>query len=110
MLPLLINPLPLLLTISTVFGVLVHDTQLDMAAMTALTVAVPIVGYVGNGVSLKLNDPHIHNESVSVSQSVRDLKDNTPRTQTRGGDDKKYVIQKKSSIHSYGSEYIWPST
>jgi len=49
-------------------------------------------------------------KSLSVSQGVRDLKDVNPRTQTRGGDDKKYVIQKKSSIHSYGSEYIWPST
>lgn len=109
MFPLLINPLPLIFTISTVFGVLVHDTQLDTAAMTALTVAVPIVGYVGSGVSLKLNDPHIHNESISVAQGVRELKDDNPRTQTRGGDDKKYVIQKKASLQSYGSEYIWPS-
>jgi len=110
MYPLLINPIPLLLTLGTAFGVLVHDTQMDAAAKTALTTPISIVGFLGNEGSLKLNDPHIHTESLSISQGVRDLKDVNPRTQTRGGDDKKYVIQKKSSIHSYGSEYIWPST
>lgn len=109
MFPLLINPLPLLLTLSTAFGVVVHDTQLDMAAKTAMTIPIAIIGFVGTEVSLKLNDPHVHNESASVSQSVRELKAANPRTQTRGGDDKKYVIQKKASLQSYGSEYIWPS-
>lgn len=110
MYPILINPIPLLLTLSTAFGVLMHDTQLDTAAKTALTTPVSIVGFLGSEGSLKFNDPHVHNESSSMSQGVRDLKDVNPRTQTRGGDDKKYVIQKKSSLQSYGSEYIWPST
>ena len=110
MFPLLINPLPLLLTLSTAFGVLVHDTQLDMAAKTALTVPIAIVAYGGADMTMKINDQHIQNERVSMSQRLGELKGDQPRTQTRGGDDKKYFVQKKSSVHSYGSEYIWPST
>ncbi|MBC7869019.1 hypothetical protein H7X69_02485 [Candidatus Saccharibacteria bacterium] len=109
MFPLLINPLSLLLTLSTAFGVLVHDTQLDTAAKTALTVPIAIVAYGGTDMVMKMNDQHIHNERVSLSQSLGQLKGEQPRTQTRGGDDKKYFVQKKSSVHSYGSEYVWPS-
>lgn len=109
MFPLPLNPLPLLVTISTAFGVLIHDTQLDVMAKTALTTPMAIVGYVGVDAAMKMNDPHVHNERVSLSHSMRVMKGSQPRTQTRGGDDKKYVIQKKSSVHSYGSEYIWPS-
>jgi hypothetical protein len=109
MFPLLINPLPVLLTLSTAFGVLVHDTQLDAAAKTALTVPVTIAAYAGAEYVTKMNDPHIHNERASFSNGLSELKGEQPRTQTRGGDDKKYVVQKKSNVHSYGSEYIWPS-
>ena len=109
MFPILINPLPVLLTLSTAFGVLVHDTQLDMAAKTALTAPIVVVAYAGADMAMKMNDPHIHNERVSFSNGVRELKGEQPRTQTRNGDDKKYLVQKKSSTLSYGSEYIWPS-
>lgn len=107
--PILLSPLPFLITLSTAFGVVIHDTQLDMAAKTALTIPYAVVDFAGSEMSMKFNDPHTHSENSSVTQNLRDMKADQPRTQTRGGDDKKYVVQKKSSVHSFGSEYIWPS-
>jgi hypothetical protein len=108
MFPLLINPLPILLTLSAAFGVLVHDTQIDAAARTVLTTPIAIVGNMESELLTKMNDPHINNERASVSRGVDDLRPTQPRTPSRS-DDKKYVVQKKSSVLSYGSEYIWPS-
>ena len=108
MFPLSINPLPILLTLSTAFGVLVHDTQIDAAARSVLTTPISIVSYSSADLLTKMNDPHIHNERASVSRSVDDMQPAQPRTPTRS-DDKKYVGQKKSAVLSYGSEYIWPS-
>ncbi|MBC7943265.1 hypothetical protein H7X68_02085 [Candidatus Saccharibacteria bacterium] len=109
MFPLLINPLPIFFTLGTVFGVLVHDTQIDRATAASLVAPIVIVSYGATDVALNQNDPHIHSERVSVSESIRNLKTDQPRVQTRGGDDKKYVVQKKSSFQSYGSDYSWPS-
>lgn len=109
MYPLLINPIPLLLTLSAAFGVLIHDTQVDRAASTIMSTPVAIVSSGESGVSSKMNDLHVHSERVSVPQNVDELKTSQPRTKPRDGDDKKYVVQKKSSLSLYGSEYIWPS-
>lgn len=109
MFPLLINPIPLILTLSTAFGVLVHDTQIDKATATAMTMPITIVAYGAADIALKLNDPHVHSERAPLSEGVRDLKASQPRVQPRNGDDKKYVTQKKSSVTSFGSEYSWPS-
>lgn len=109
MFPLLINPIPLIITLSTAFGVLIHDTQIDKATSTALTMPALIAAYGAADIALKLNDPHVHNERASLSEGVRDLKASQPRVQPRNGDDKKYVTQKKSAVTTFGSEYSWPS-
>lgn len=109
MYPLLINPIPLLLTLSAAFGVLIHDTQVDRAASTILSTPSAIVSSGEQGIFSRMNDLHVHSERVSVSQDVDELKTSQPRVQPRDGDDKKYVVQKKSSLNLYGSEYSWPS-
>jgi hypothetical protein len=106
MLPFIINPLPLLLTISTAFGVLVHDMHIDKFAVVALPAA--IISYGASEVGLKLNDQHLHAERVSFSGSLR-LNEAQPRVQPRTEDDKKYIAQKKLTYDAYGSDYRWPS-
>lgn len=103
------NLLPLLFTLSTAFGVLVHDTQLDRATATALSAPVAIINVAAADSSLKSSDLHVHSERASFSRSISELDGSQPRTQTRNGDDKKYVVQKKLSSSSTDSEYSWPS-
>lgn len=102
MYPLLINPLPLLLTLSTSFGVLLHDTQIDRATTTALTLPAIVASYGAADIALKLNDPHTHAERVHINASE-------PRVRARSNDDKKYIFSKKLRVNSYGSDYSWPS-
>jgi len=108
MFPLLINPFPVLLTFSAMFGVLVHDSRIDHAISV---VAVPsmISGYNENESSLKLSDLHIHAERVSFSRSVGSVNSAEPTMRPRDEDDNKYVVQKKPSANTYGSVYSWPS-
>ena len=108
MFPILLNPLPLLLVLSTAFGVLFHDTQVDAATKRYLAVPVTIVAYANTDMSIKMNDPHVHVEDGSSNLGGNQMGSQEARTQTRDGD-KKYV-QKRTSLEAYGSEYIWPST
>lgn len=102
MFPFVINPLPILLTLTTTFGVLVHDTQIDQATSIAIALPVAVATYGVADVSLKLNDLHVHAERVSFSSRQ-------PSTQPRSNDDKKYIVAKKYSLNSFGGEYSWPS-
>lgn len=101
MFPLLINPLPLILTLTTSFGVLLHDTQIDRATITALTIPAIIASYGSADTALKASEGHTRTERVSVASGE-------PRVQPRGNDDKKYVIGKKFRASLHGSDYAWP--
>ena len=101
MFPLLLNPLPILLTLTTSFGVLLHDTQIDRAATTALALPATIAAFGAADVVLKLNDPHTHIDRFSFATNV-------PRTPARD-DDKKYISVKKYVSDGMGSQYHWPS-
>ena len=110
MYPLLINPLPILLTLMTSFGVVFHDTQIDRASTTALAVPATFAALGATDSTLKLNDPHVHSERFSVSDNMQILRlSDQPRTQVRGEQDKKYVSVKKYVSDGMGSEYHWPS-
>jgi hypothetical protein len=110
MFPLLINPLPLLLTLTTSFGVLFHDSQLDRASSIALSLPVAFAAVGSADLSFKLNDPHLHAERISIAQRFEQLRSSQPRIQTRNSEDKKYISTKKFSSDTDGSEYRWPST
>ncbi len=107
MFPLLISPLSILLTLTTSFGVLLHDTQLDRA--TTLALPAVVATFAAADIAMKLNDPHIHTERVSVERAMNQLRSNQPRLQVRGEDDKKYISAKKFVSDGLGSEYHWPS-
>lgn len=102
MFPLLLNPLPILITITTTFGVLLHDTHIDRAATAALALPVAIVAIGAIDKALKLNDPHTHTSRFVLATG------SNPRTPARD-DDKKYVSVKKYVSDGMGSQYHWPS-
>jgi hypothetical protein len=108
MFPLLLNPLPILLTITTSFGVLVHDTQIDKATTTALALPATIAAFGAADIALKLNDPHVHTERFSVAHNLESLRSTQPRIQPRD-DSKKYISIKKYVSDGMGSQYHWPS-
>lgn len=103
MFPLLLNPLPVLLTLSTTFGVLVHDLHLDQVTSVATVPAIVAVAGVGFiDPNLKWNE-HVHPEKSSVR-----INGSQPRVQPRS-EDKKYVSHKKYTSNAYSSDYSWPS-
>lgn len=104
MLPIaLINTISLIISMSTMMGVVLHDTHVDKAALTAISA--PSV-YTSTDTSIKLlgNDPHTHTERHSFSQSVHELRSENPRMQPRYLDDRKHIQLKKLTKHAHDSE------
>lgn len=108
MFPLFINPVSILLTLTTSFGVIIHDTQIDRATTAAFAVPAIIATFGVADITMKSNDPHIHVERFSAADTIRSLKSGQPRTQTRD-DDKEFMAIKKYVSDGVGSEYNWPS-
>jgi len=108
MLPSIINPLSILLTLTTSVGVLVHDTHLDRATTTALALPIAFASY-GAAEVMKMGDPHTHTERVSVANTLQQLRSNQPKLQARDDQDRQYVSVKNFVSGGMGSEYHWPS-
>lgn len=99
--------LPLLITLTTGTGVLLHDSRFDRA--TALAVPVPFSTEDVSDLAMMLRDQHVHTERVVVAGAAQGLTISEPSIGPRNTDDKKYIASKKLSINSSGSEYVWPS-
>jgi len=108
MFSIIINPVPLLFTIATTFGVLIHDTQLDRAAKVALAMPVAFATYAAADAAMKSSD-HIHVERVSVASNLASLRSSSPRLQPRD-DDYRYGESKKLHYSGGDNGYAWPST
>lgn len=108
MLPLILNPTPLLFTIATTFGVLVHDTQIDRAASAALMVPAALVSFAAIDQVIKSGDQHMHIERISIPNQLGSLSSNSPRTQPRD-DDRRYQQTKKLYFGARNNDYSWPS-
>lgn len=108
-LPALLNPLAVVLSISTASGVFVHDSNIDKATLTALNPSIVRSADPAEGLKKLGNTPHTHDERGSLSQAVRDIKGQKPRIHSRNTEDREYVTGKKSNINEPGSDYIWPS-
>ncbi len=105
MFPILLNPIPLILTISTAFGVLVHDAQLNHVVAAASVPAIS-VGYVAaSDLVHKFADQHTHVERMNMGRTTS----SEPSIQPRNNDEKKYVSQKKFNSSSLACDYCWPS-
>lgn len=108
----LLNPLAVIISLSTLTGVLLHDMHLDKAAMTAMSLP-PVLASYDTGAKLASlgNDPHTHVERSSLAQAISALSDTQPRVQPRAGEDKKHLLQRyaRRSALSFG-EYHVPLT
>ncbi|MEO6109499.1 MAG: hypothetical protein ABIP50_00605 [Candidatus Saccharimonadales bacterium] len=109
MLPALINPLPLVFTLVTTFGVLVHDTQIDRATTLAVVVPASYATFAALDTATRLSDDHIHVERFSTSTHLASLIRSVPRIQPRDEDDHHYIQSKKVNFGSNYNGYLWPS-
>lgn len=109
MFPIALNPLPILLTLMTSFGVLMHDTQIDHATATALTPPAVYANFGIADVTIRSNDPHIHPERVSMQGSPGQLRTGQPRLQTRDDEDNENNTVKRAVSEGLGNEYYWPT-
>lgn len=99
----LINPASLIITLVTGFSVLVHDTKIDKATVTAMSApAIVAVGYTAAAATYAAHemritaDPHVHVETAT--ENLRRMVADQPRLQTRLTDDKKYLNTKKAFL------------
>jgi hypothetical protein len=98
-LSLLLTPLSVFLSLSTATGVLVHDTRVDKAAMTAFSAPSAMAsGQADSKLANFSGDAHTHTERHSLSQAVHDLKADNPRLHPRSHADKKYLSQKNLGL------------
>lgn len=106
MLPLIINPAPLIFTIATAFGVLVHDMHIDRAAtVVALPAIVASAGAAS--VFLKSSD-HTHVERAAFAKHASPIRAALPKVQPRD-DDRRYILAKKVYVSGGGQSTFWPS-
>jgi hypothetical protein len=90
----LINPILAIMSLSTATGVLLHDTRIDKATVTALALPAAVVSLDGSSKLAGISgDLHTHTERTSLSQAVHDLKGQTPRILPRN-EDKKHTLPK----------------
>jgi len=108
MLPLL-KPLPIILVFITTFGILMHDTKTDHAALLAIAVPGSTAHFISANSITKSND-HVHVEKASLGSQNRaiSLRLNSPRMQIR--DDSHQYVQSKKSMYAGGDGMtLWPS-
>lgn len=88
-----INIAAVAISLVTASGIFLHDTRIDKAATTAITIPSEIAAEATT--NDKLNwDAHTHVERQVFSQTVRDLQGSNPRIQPRT-DDKKHLLQNR---------------
>lgn len=91
-----LNPLAIILSLSTATGVMVHDMRLDKAATTALALPVSLTTYDGPGKLGNLGvDQHTHVERQAFLQSVSVFQGKNPSVPPRVIEDKKHLLQKR---------------
>jgi len=103
-----INTIPLVFTLLTAFGVMVHDTKIDSATSLALTAPIALVTYASVDALMKSGDSHVHVEKISGPKQLSNLKVTTPRIQPRD-DDRRYIQTKKVFFGGSDNVSLWPS-
>ena len=99
---LIINPLAIAISVSTAFGIFIHDTKIDKFAMTALALPAVVASYDASAKLAHIApDLHTHAERTSISQAVNDLRAQNPRVQPRHNDDKKHLMQRHAARGSH---------
>ncbi len=103
-----LNLSPLLFTFAIMFGVLVHDTNIDKAtkvafAPPALAASTASANAVDSMIS---KSEHTHVERTSLSSYASSV----PKTQPPRDDERRYIQNKKQNLGSSDEHtYLWPS-
>ncbi|NTW61671.1 hypothetical protein HGB24_03240 [Candidatus Saccharibacteria bacterium] len=101
------NIFTVIVSVLTLFGLTIHDTQTDRALIHA---AAPVpVTRLTESIEKLASEVHEHAHTESSSFSTVNIHNQQPSTQPRNEDEKKYVTQKRQKYSFAGSEYIWPS-
>lgn len=108
MFSLIINPLPLIFTLATTFGVLIHDTQLDRAATVAIALPAVVATYAAVDSAIKGGEAHLHVERVSAHQNMSAIRGLQPRLQPRD-DSHRSTPAKKFALGAHENTSLWPS-
>lgn len=95
-----LKQLPVALALTAGAGILLHDTNLDVAASTALE---RNLGSNAVASVFKSDNSHTHIEKPMTKQGSE------PRSQSRLSDDKKYIISKRLMGSNNDFDHIWPS-
>lgn len=105
---LILSPIIVLLSLSTSFGVFVHETKVDkLATLAIMSPAAATQKVSAYGMALLEGMPHTHIESGLVKQS-NELSAKNPSLTPRRDKDEKYRLQKKVSrgTHLFDSYYL----
>lgn len=88
------------LSLGTAGALLVHDTNVDKAAVVAVT--------RGTDAKSPGNDPHTHGERGSLYQAVRDLRNGQHRTQPRVHVGRKDTLEKPlgGGHHAFDNSHL----
>lgn len=108
MLP-IINPVPIIFTLSTMFGILVHDLHIDRA--TTVAVALPALIASAGALDKVINSNyHTHVERASLPKFSKSFRSTLPNVQPPRDDDRRYIQNKKAHL-GFGTDhtYLWPS-
>ena len=103
-----IKPTPIIVTVFTLVGILMHDMHIDKA--TAVAIATPAT--VTAGASEKVISPnyHTHVERVSIPRFTTAFRSSLPNIQPARDDDRRYVQNKKLMYMGGGDTLtLWPS-
>lgn len=106
MLAAIINPLPLVFTAVTAFGVLVHDTQIDRATTVALAVPTVMASLAAVDTAIRSGESHVHVEKATVHAQYGALRSALPRLQAR--DDDRHMPS-KLALSGGADTGLWPS-
>jgi len=102
------NYLPLLITIFSIFGLMVHDTHVDKAFARVFDQSSAVVSNDSGFLKVLHSGEHIHVRSVALdSYRMRTIQ---PSAQSKSDIEKKYIAAKRSKNSSFGTEYMWPTT
>jgi hypothetical protein len=99
---------PIILSVSTALGVLVHDMHVDRATTAVITIPVAVAtagaaAYIGSS-------DHTHVERASIPRHMAPLRSSLPKIQPPRDDDRRYVMTKKLYLTGGGDQsYLWPS-
>jgi len=105
---LFLTPLSVFLSLTTATGVVVHDTRIDRATMTALSVPSAVASAQGNSKLVNYaTDSHTHVERHSLSSS--ELRSDSPRLNPRANADRKHISEKHAGLgHDPLESHLFP--